>query len=230
MNSLKFSPTLLAITLCASFLGSERASASLIVDIGNADPSLRLPNDNPSDNDAFFAWRDSGLTLNNTQLTTTSSSLSVPAAGGVEAFTFIFTVTSTSAEFLSDSGGRLASGGGLFNEMGEGFQMEIIEVSNSNVQFDGFSAAEIGGNGGADVTRFTSGENTFTSNSNSRIPINPLLFGSGTEFTLDGLGGGTRINFVSLQFSAVPEVSSFAILGLGLTGLAFLRWRPRLAA
>jgi len=213
-KTIRTSIYLLAITLSA---GS--ASAAVIVGFG-ASAGTGVVN---------FTWNNSGFTLDNSVTESTSNALSVAATNDVEAFSFILTLTSLTAENLSNHGNTfLSTNNELMNMVGEGISFEISGISNSNVQFDGFTSSRIGGNGGGDSILFASGANELSSASSGIINLDPTLYLNGTEISLEAFGGGTqgtRINQLNLQFSAVPEPSSTALLGLG--GLALISRRRR---
>ncbi|MDF7801259.1 PEP-CTERM sorting domain-containing protein [Pontiellaceae bacterium B1224] len=169
------------------------------------------------------------FTLDNSSTAATATvNVAADAPGGTPAFSFDLTLESLTSDNLNYSSNATSdfpsTGSGLMNAGGMGIRYTVSNISDADVQFDYFHSFTIGGNGGTDITRFTSGANTFTSDSTANIALGEGYV-SPLEVEFIGTGGGIRISNTRLQFSAIPEPATLGLIAMFGGGILFIRRR-----
>jgi hypothetical protein len=179
--------------------------------------------------DVLTSWQTIGV--NNTANSYTSAAIAGNADG--EAFTYTVTVTGFGLEnnlgLNTDEGGTLSDGTGSGNTItfadGEGFDVSIT-ILTGNVKFDGFTSFANGANANAEGS-VVNGTSYRRNNATGVQGIGGTPFwnlaGAPEATFVSRSDGATVGRFVEGSFSAVPEPSSTALLGLGSLALILRR-------
>lgn len=159
------------------------------------------------------------------------------ATVGGEAFTYTFTIAAgTGVTDLTTAGANMGQTGSANNQFDHGDQitLTVSDISNANVVFDGyvgfgvnFGASGIGYNiAGTDYIQGSGTDPRFGAAPDSIVASSSALVTYLNNFDNDALASNLR--GVALQFSSIPEPSSYALLA-GCFGLASVMLRRRRA-
>jgi hypothetical protein len=221
---MKVRPTLLrALAVIATVSVSTVAHAATVIH------AVGVDNQSTSSSTFITSWGALGVDGNGA----TESLTGINGSVGTENFTYDITVAAVGyVGNLDESGNNnlLGKGSGALDGFGtgQGFDLTISNISNPNVQFDGFvqlSYGNVGNSEGAIING-----TTYT-----RVPdgLSPSLSPVETASTLewrsidnnDGGTNGVTGRYIDFQFSNVPEPGSVALVGLGCLVLIFRRHR-----
>lgn len=213
--------TFLAVLSSASLATSSHA-ATLVHAVG-------VDNQTTSSSTSITSWGALGVDGNASTETLTGISGTV----GAESFTYDITVTlvgpSENLGFTNANNllGRTNTGftdNGFRN--GEGFDLTISNISNPNVQFDGFVQISHGNTADGSEGAIINGT-SYVRDSDTVESLSPVVTATTLQWRsiANDDNNGVAARYVDFQFSEVPEPSSVALLGLGCMALVFRRRR-----